>query len=495
MTGIAGAPRPRCHPALPPAALLAVLLVAVGDRYGPHGDELYFRMLPLRWWYDDQPPLTVWLTAAAGLLGDDPRLLRLPAVLAAVAGVFVAAAFPAALGAGPAARRLAAWAHAFTVYPLLMGHLFLTAALDFLAWQVIVLFALRATLGRPQALVGAGIVAGLACWNKLLVLVLVAALTAGLLLTDRALLRTRAALAAAAAVTVGAAPQLAAQLLHGLPTRQVSADLVTTQGTLVRAILIPATVVFLGPPLAPVWWRGLTGPWREADRRGRLLLPTAMIMLAWALVFPGQPYYAAPALFPALATGFARTAAPGRRTFSRPGWGRVVAANSAVSVLICLPVLPVSSPLLPALAVLNRRSPTRWAGRSSPASSPRRVPVPASTTTPRPRSSRTRTPWPGPSTGTGRRSASTGSPRDTTPSGTSVRRPRTGCSWWAESRGPTGGCSPPAATRAPCARRVPCPPAPPAPRWRGVRDRSGAGRRCGRGCAGSAGEAVNRVAG
>lgn len=353
MTGIAGAPRPRCHPALPPAALLAVLLVAVGDRYGPHGDELYFRMLPLRWWYDDQPPLTVWLTAAAGLLGDDLRLLRLPAVLAAVAGVFVAAAFPAALGAGPAARRLAAWAHAFTVYPLLMGHLFLTAALDFLAWQVIVLFALRATLGRPQALVGAGIVAGLACWNKLLVLVLVAALTAGLLLTDRALLRTRAALAAAAAVTVGAAPQLAAQLLHGLPTRQVSADLVTTQGTLVRAILIPATVVFLGPPLAPVWWRGLTGPWREADRRGRLLLPTAMIMLAWALVFPGQPYYAAPALFPALATGFARTAAPGRRTFSRPGWGRVVAANSAVSVLICLPVLPVSSPLLPALAVLN----------------------------------------------------------------------------------------------------------------------------------------------
>ena len=39
-------------------AVVCALLYATLSRYGYHRDELYFRMLPLRWGYVDQPFLT-----------------------------------------------------------------------------------------------------------------------------------------------------------------------------------------------------------------------------------------------------------------------------------------------------------------------------------------------------------------------------------------------------------------------------------------------------
>ena len=84
----------------PPAALLAVLLLATSNRYGFHRDELYFRMLHPAWGYVDQPPLTPLLARLAGTLGDSPWQLRLPAVLAAVASVLVLVAGDARTGRG-----------------------------------------------------------------------------------------------------------------------------------------------------------------------------------------------------------------------------------------------------------------------------------------------------------------------------------------------------------------------------------------------------------
>lgn len=334
-----------------PMIAVTLLLLVVAPRYGPHWDELYFGMLPLRWWYEDQPPLTVWLTWYATRWSDAIWLQRIPATAAAAAGALVASLYPRVLGGGLRSQRLAAWAHAFTVYPLLMGHIFTTSAIDILAWQVVILFVLRASVGHPRSLAWAGAVAGLACWNKLLIVALVAALFAALLLTDRRLLRTRDAVIGACLFVLFATPQLMAQLAHGLPMAQVSAGLVAQQGTLVRLVLLPAIALFVGPPLLFVWLTGLLDPWRTHRREGRFLLPTVLLLVAWTLVSPSQPYYPVGAVLPALAMGWV---SPRLRARWRPGKRNViVAANAVVACLLCLPLLPASEPWLSWLSRLN----------------------------------------------------------------------------------------------------------------------------------------------
>ncbi|MDO4920181.1 glycosyltransferase family 39 protein [Kocuria sp.] len=340
--------------AAPMVAVTGVLLLVAG-RYGPHWDELYFRMLPLRWWYVDQPPLTVWLSWLAARVSEDIWVQRLPAVAAAAAGALVASLFPRALGAGPATQRLAAWAHAFTVYPLLMGHIFTTGALDLLAWELVVLFVLRAAQGHPRFLVWAGVVAGVAAWNKLLVVVLLGALFVSLCLTCRWLLRTPQAVVGAGLFLVLAAPQLWAQLSHGMPMSQVSAGLVAQQGTFVRLVLLPTLALFVGPPLVLVVLHGLLDPWRDRQsgpqRAARFLLPTVAVVVVFTLVSPSQPHYPMGALLPALSLGWASPRL--RRRWGRSRRTVVVAANSAVACLICLPVLPAAQPWVGAQSLVN----------------------------------------------------------------------------------------------------------------------------------------------
>ncbi|RKQ33143.1 ArnT family glycosyltransferase [Kocuria tytonis] len=334
-----------------PMIAVSVALLLVAGRYGPHWDELYFRMLPLRWWYVDQPPLTVWLTWLAAHVSDAVWVQRLPAVAAAAAGALVASLFPRALGTGPWTQRLAAWAHAFTVYPLLMGHIFTTGALDLLAWELVILFVLRAAQGRPRFLVWAGAVAGVACWNKLLVVALLGALFVSLCLTCRWLLRTRETVLGAGLFLVLAAPQLWAQLSHGLPMSQVSAGLVAQQGDVVRLALLPALALFVGPPLTLVALHGLLDPWRGAEPAARFLLPTVLLVVAFTLVSPSQPHYPMGAVLPALSLGWAGPRL--RRRWSRGRRGAVVLANAAVACLICLPLLPAAQPWVGVQSAVN----------------------------------------------------------------------------------------------------------------------------------------------
>ena len=282
----------------PPAVAVAVVLLATAGRHGLHGDELYFRMLPLAWWYDDQPPLTIWLTRLAASTSDAVWVQRIPAVVAAAAGSVLAALFPRLLGYGPGVQAVAAWAHAFTVYPLIHGHVFLTSTLDLLAWLLVILLVVAAILRRPHALVWAGVVAGLACWNKLLVLVLVAALGVGLL---------------------------------------------------------------VGPPFALVWTRGLA--WRGKRHSGvpvPVLAVAALVLVAWNLAVPAQPYYAVALVLAALALGWGPQRDAGTRLWRRVR--TVLAANAAVSVVVALPVLPPGTAVFDALAAINPvlRDQTGW---------------------------------------------------------------------------------------------------------------------------------------
>ena len=411
--------QPWWRPGAPAALAVMIVLLATSSRHGFHGDELYFRMLPPAWWYDDQPPLTVWLAHAAASVSDAVWVQRLPAALAAGAGALVAGLFPRLLGADVRVQRIAAWAHAFTVYPLLMGHVMLTASLDLLAWQLVVLGVVAALTGRRHALTWAGAAAGVACWNKLLVLVLVAAAFVALAACARWVLRTRDAWCGAALLVAVGGFQVGAQIVHGVPMLDVSADLVARHGALNRWLVVPLLVVFVGPPFVQVAWRGLwwrpgsrraahpgaddghddgrhveADGWRSApaddarvkafggvtnapfstddghagriapdppqQRTGPVLAVMAAIVLVFALVSPAQPYYAVAVFLPLVAVGWARAAADEEHVWRRAPI--VVTANAVVAALICLPIAPVSSPAFSIVSALDpmQRDQTDW---------------------------------------------------------------------------------------------------------------------------------------
>lgn len=416
------ASQPWWRPGAPAALAVMLVLLATSSRHGFHGDELYFRMLPPAWWYDDQPPITVWLAHAAASVSDAVWVQRLPAALAAGASALVAGLFPRLLGGDVRVQRVAAWAHAFTAYPLLMGHVMLTASLDLLAWQLVVLGVVAALTGRRHALTWAGVAAGVACWNKLLVLVLVAAAFVALAACARWVLRTRDAWCGAALLVVIGGFQVGAQIVHGLPMADVSADLVARHGAVNRWLVVPLLIVFVGPPFVQVAWRGLRwrpgshrGAARRADglvgvdvggggdagargsdptddarvtafggdtndpvpadgnshadgnatgpapqRTGPALTVMAVLVLGFALVSPAQPYYAVAVFLPLVAVGWARAATDDLHVWRRAPL--VVTANAVISALICLPIVPVSSPAFSVVSALDpvQRDQTDW---------------------------------------------------------------------------------------------------------------------------------------
>jgi hypothetical protein len=117
-------------PVLGAMAALAVLLGATSQWYGFHRDELYFRMLEPAWGYVDQPPLAPLIARGITALVDEPWALRIPAIVAAVAAVFVLALIACEAGGGRRAQAVAAWAAASAAIPMVFGHLFVTSSID-----------------------------------------------------------------------------------------------------------------------------------------------------------------------------------------------------------------------------------------------------------------------------------------------------------------------------------------------------------------------------
>lgn len=329
-----------------PAAMVLVVLLLASPWWGPHGDELYFR-LPAQWWYEDQPPLTVWLSGLAAHASDQLWVQRIPAAVSASLGAVVGAWGAQTLGGSSRSQRLAAWSSAFTVYPLLIGHVFVTATLDLLAWQVVIVLSLRALRESPTWWVAVGAVAGVSCWNKLLALVLLAAVAiAAVLISPRALMN-RWALSGAAAVGLIGGPQLLAQAVHGFPMSVVARTLAGEHAASVRLLVLPMLVVLVGPGLFAVWRTGLVQPWsRPGNEEMRLVSLVVIVMLVWTVVFPSQLYYPAGAALPGLWVGWVlldRAWQQGAKPW-RPRRTRArVVANGVASVMICLPVLPTSA--------------------------------------------------------------------------------------------------------------------------------------------------------
>lgn len=331
-------------PVLAAMLALAVALTALSGRYGYHRDELYFRLLHPAWGYVDQPPLTPLLArASTRLIADQVWAMRIPATMAAVASVLVVALITCELGGGRRAQALCAWGYGFASLPLIMGHVLLTSTVDLPVWPAVVLFAIRAQLRRqPRWWLAAGLVVGLSMYNKLLVAVLLVALAAGLALVGpRSVLWSKWVLGGATLALVVGSPNLIYQAAHGWPQLAMGRALADNNAGEVRGMMWIFLLLLLGPPLVPIWAAGLLGLLRRPEWRAvRFLAAAFPVLLALAFVMGAQVYYP----FGLLAVLFAAGCIPAAEWLARHRSGlAAVVLNAAVSMVIGLPLIPLSS--------------------------------------------------------------------------------------------------------------------------------------------------------
>lgn len=231
--------------------------------------------------------------------------------------------------------------------PLALGHVALTATFDLPFWPAIVWAIVRAQLrDRPRWWLVAGLLVGIDLLNKVLVVVLLVALLAGIALVGpRSLLRSRQVWGGVAVALVVGAPTIGYQLAHGLPQLDVGGALARDNGGDVRVQMWWVLVLLLGPPLTVVWIGGLVALWRRpAWRPVRFLAAALPFLLVGVFAMGSQVYYPLGLVTVLFAAGcpptvewWRRGRGAGRSTFV-VAW---VAVNVVVSSVIALPVIPV----------------------------------------------------------------------------------------------------------------------------------------------------------
>ncbi|MBF6326974.1 glycosyltransferase family 39 protein [Nocardia transvalensis] len=341
------------------AAVFAAVLVAFANRYGYHRDELYFLAAGRRldWGYADQPPLVPAVARMmASVDADSLVLLRLPAVAAATVVVLCAGWMARELGGGRGAQALAAGVVASSALVVAAGHLFGTTVFDLAVWSLIVVVMLRLLRDEPDhrwwlavgALVGVGLL------NKALLIVSVGALVIALLLAGRRKVFATKYLSWAVGVAVLIwLPYLWWQAMNGWPQWQLSRAIAEGgSGTSnSRPMFVVLQLVLMGALVVPVWVLGLWRLWQA--RRYRAFAVAYVLLFVVFVAVGGKAYYLG-GMYPLLlAAGCVPVVAWLSR--HRKAWAAVIpalAVHTAVSVLLFLPVLPVTAlPGSPVLAV------------------------------------------------------------------------------------------------------------------------------------------------
>jgi hypothetical protein len=325
------------------AVVAAVVLYATLWRYGYHRDELYFRMLPVRWGYVDQPFLTPLLAKVSiALFGDTVVGLRVFGPLFLAGGIVIAALTTRELGGTTRAQAYAAWGYGFASLPLLSAHYLVTGTVDLTLWAAALLAVTRALLRDPRWWLAAGAIFGVAADNKLLVAILVIALLVGLLaLGPRSALLSRYLAAGVLIALVLGSPTLIYQATHHFPQVTMARALNHHNGAKVRAQVIPYQALLVGPPLFVVAVIGFVALFRRREWRPvRGLALAYLVALAINFGAGGQIYYAFGLLAYLVAAGWAAA----RRPRWLPRWlpAAAVALNAVVSAFIALPIVPAS---------------------------------------------------------------------------------------------------------------------------------------------------------
>jgi hypothetical protein len=183
-------------------------------------------------------------------------------------------------------------------------------------------------------------------YNKLLIGMLLISLAVGLLVVGpRSVLRSRYLWAGVTIALVVGAPNLIYQVTHHFPQLTMAGAVSRHHASSVRVQLLPIQLLLAGPPLVAVWIAGLVALLRRPSWRALRAVPVAyFVALLLTVIGGGQIYYAFGLQAFLLAAGWVPTVDWAARAKWRvPVLVSAVVLNSALSVFISVPVLPVTA--------------------------------------------------------------------------------------------------------------------------------------------------------
>ncbi|MBW0106453.1 glycosyltransferase family 39 protein [Pseudonocardia sp. KRD291] len=275
-------------------------LVAAGLGGGYWFDELLMLVIGrdhLDFGSADQPPVAPLLAALMDAIAPGSVVaLRVPAVLATVAAVVVAALIARELGGDRRAQVLTAGAQATTLWVTLAGHWLTPYTLEPVQWLLLFWLLVRWVRVRDdRLLLVLGAVAGVAAETKFQVLALCVVLALSVLAAGpRELLRRPMLGAGAGVAALLAAPTLIWQGVHGWPQLQMGAIVVAEADSLYGGRWGVAVCMLVGAGVAGTVL-SLYGVARLLGatelRPYRFLGIASVVMFVFFVVAVGRPYY------------------------------------------------------------------------------------------------------------------------------------------------------------------------------------------------------------
>jgi Dolichyl-phosphate-mannose-protein mannosyltransferase len=338
------------------AGLVILALMVVASRYGFHRDEYYFVVTGQHPAVaaPDNPMVVPFLAAGwYAVVGGHLWAFRiLPAI--AVGGYVVIGALIAREFAASRRHQIAAAAATglLGVVPP-VGHLFETTTFDMVTTAAALWMLIRAVESETQRWgpwIAFGVLTGIAMEIKVLAAAVMACcLLALLIVGPRSRLTSVKLWTAVVIAGVLAAPNLIWQAVHGWPQWTIAADIANggSGSSTPRAVLIPVTMLEIGPVMCIVLITGVVRLLREPWRHNRFgwLGVGFLIFLVLMLATGGKAYYPA-AFYPALVAAGAGPVLDWARTRGRKLLcGALAAISIVVTISLTLPVFPVGSPL------------------------------------------------------------------------------------------------------------------------------------------------------
>jgi hypothetical protein len=333
---------------------LLVWIPGFANDYGYFIDEFYYLACAdhLAFGYVDHPPLSVWLLwLSRAVLGDSLAALRVVPALAGAATVFLTGLLARRLGAGFLGQVLAATAvMAGSIYHILFGFYSMNALAPLLWLGVFAVLVEIERRDEPRLWLVVGALAGVGLQNKHTFVLLLGAMTVGVVLTSaRRHLRSGWLWSGVVLAVVLFSPNVIWQVANGWPSLEFyqNADLYKNIRTPPLEVLAMQVLV-TNPGTLPIWLAGVAFFLVSPGARSYRHLGWIPIVLLILMVFgqKSRPDRIA-AVYPLLFAGGATyLAAAWERTRSRwLGWGvPTMLLGGAVALA---PVgLPVLSPHL-----------------------------------------------------------------------------------------------------------------------------------------------------
>jgi 4-amino-4-deoxy-L-arabinose transferase-like glycosyltransferase len=341
------------------ALALFLLHMFTNHQYGFHQDELVVldNANNLDWGFIEYPPLTPFLARIElTLFGLSLVSARTFAALAHSIVLVLTGLMARELGGRRSTQILAALAAAIAPIALIQGSLIQYVTFDFL-WSVLIAYLVIRLLKSedPRGWLPIGLVIGLGMMTKYTMVMFVAGLVGGVLLTDaRRYLRSPWLWGGVGLSLLVFLPNLIWQIQHQFISLEFLSSIHARDVEIGRAdgYLIEQFVFCTNPFVIPFWIAGLVYYFRgEAGKRYRVIGWMYVIPFLIYLFTQGRSYYLAPAYPMLIAAGAVvwqgwldRMSIQRVRLMQGVTW-TVIGIGAVISGALALPIAPINSPL------------------------------------------------------------------------------------------------------------------------------------------------------